>query len=404
MFMSKCSGWIVRTCIMFIITILLGVAYSGTSYAAKIALGPDEGTEQQAVLYGKISDLEEFPIEGAILSYTLSYQDEKPTNHTAITDQDGNYRIVINIEEGKGKDIFIRIDAEGYVGNKKYSTYLRHGEHREVNFWLYEPSTIIGNVKNQAGKPIVGAQVVVGGWAEPVTIKTDSNGRFIVTDIDAEWPNIWVSVNSEDYLPYEQDRLGVEFGRTLRLDIELNDAAHVRGQIFDEQGNPVKGAKITSQKVTSITDDEGNYILKRIPTGKASITVEGAGYLKQMVTADLVPGDNNRINFVLKRNSDTLAPVTKYRLVPINANVDGKSYIKGFIFRLQATDEAMGSGVQTTKYRFNGGQWVTFDGPVRFYAPDVKTIEYYSTDVAGNVEKINKMDFVAGTFEGAGSY
>ncbi|WP_433708546.1 carboxypeptidase-like regulatory domain-containing protein [Paenibacillus illinoisensis] len=404
MFMSKCSGWIVRTCIMFIITILLGVAYSGTSYAAKIALGPDEGTEQQAVLYGKISDLEEFPIEGAILSYTLSYQDEKPTNHTAITDQDGNYRIVINIEEGKGKDIFIRIDAEGYVGNKKYSTYLRHGEHREVNFWLYEPSTIIGNVKNQAGKPIVGAQVVVGGWAEPVTIKTDSNGRFIVTDIDAEWPNIWVSVNSEDYLPYEQDRLGVEFGRTLRLDIELNDAAHVRGQVFDEQGNPVKGAKITSQKVTSITDDEGNYILKRIPTGKASITVEGAGYLKQMVTADLVPGDNNRINFVLKRNSDTLAPVTKYRLVPINANVDGKSYIKGFIFRLQATDEAMGSGVQTTKYRFNGGQWVTFDGPVRFYAPDVKTVEYYSTDVAGNVEKINKMDFVAGTFEGAGSY
>lgn len=399
--------WIVRTCILFLIWLMLGSVYAGTSYAAKqsgVASGSREAAAGEiAVIYGKVLNMEALPVEGAILTYTVSNTDGEST---VITERDGSYRIVVHMEERKWVRINVRGEADGYVSAELYSAVIYSGENKKLNFWLNKPSTVIGTVTNKAGEPVAGAEVVAFGWSsEKVNIKTDSDGKFefVIPEISYDWPIIWVQVNSEDYLPYEVDYYYIVAGGTTRMNIELRDAAHLRGRVLDEDGNPINAVKLlsterTPMEIATTTDEEGNYVLKRLPL-ETSIYVDGAGYIKQMVKVDLVAGDNNRIDFVLVR--DTTAPVTKYRLEPIKGSVNGKSYIKGFVFRLLAEDEDYGSGIKITKYRFNGGEWITYARPVNFYAPDVKKVEYYSTDIAGNEEVLNIMDFVKGTFQGA---
>ncbi|WP_315373056.1 carboxypeptidase-like regulatory domain-containing protein [Paenibacillus xylanexedens] len=393
--MQTSIKWIIRLSTLSLCFILFGIMYSGVSYAA------DPST--QAKISGKVTDLEGFPIQDATIKYSLRYQGEE-TENSVKTDGTGSYSILESVQDYT--EISFIIEAEGYVTDRHRNTYyLSEGEQILVNFELYEPSTIVGSVIDQTGKPIPDALVkVTGALDRPV--KTDQQGRYAVTGLDFDYnPNIAIWVDSADYMLYEQDRLNVQAGKTLIVDVVLTEAAHVRGKVVDEAGNPVSGAKVNAGgSATTTTDAQGNYLIKRVPTGTRTITGEAAGYLKSTQNVALVQGDHNTFNIVLKKDADITPPVTKYRLVPITDTVSGKVYIKGFTFRLQATDEVKGSGVKTTQYRINGGAWNTYEGPVKFYAPDVKVVEYYSTDVAGNQEKYNKMDFVKGTFEGAGSY
>jgi PKD repeat protein len=103
---------------------------------------------------------------------------------------------------------------------------------------------------------------------------------------------------------------------------------------------------------------------------------------------------------------DKAAPATLYHMDPIFAvNKLGKQYISGFTITLKAADPAGGSGLKTTMYRINGGAWTPYSAPFVATAGVTKTVEYYSTDLAGNQENpINSMDFVRGIYTGAGSF
>ncbi|TDF94865.1 carboxypeptidase-like regulatory domain-containing protein [Paenibacillus piri] len=96
---------------------------------------------------------------------------------------------------------------------------------------------------------------------------------------------------------------------------------------------------------------------------------------------------------------DKTLPVTKYAFAPINAVTPaGKTYIAGFNITLSATDNL--STVTGTVYRTNGSGWKSYTGPFDIYATTTQTVEYYSTDGAGNQEAPNLMDFIRGIFTG----
>lgn len=95
--------------------------------------------------------------------------------------------------------------------------------------------------------------------------------------------------------------------------------------------------------------------------------------------------------------------LTKYHFEPIMATTaKGYQYIQGFTVTLQAT--ASNNEATGTKYRINGGAWTDYTGPFAIYAEDTHTVEYYSTDEAGDVESPSVMNFDDGTFAGSGSY
>ncbi|WP_248927065.1 carboxypeptidase-like regulatory domain-containing protein [Paenibacillus hamazuiensis] len=96
---------------------------------------------------------------------------------------------------------------------------------------------------------------------------------------------------------------------------------------------------------------------------------------------------------------DKTLPVTKYNLDPVQStSSSGRTYISGFKVTLTPTDNQ--STVTGTVYRINGSSWQPYSAPFEIQAATAKTVEYYSTDGAGNKESINLMDFIRGIFTG----
>ena len=61
---------------------------------------------------------------------------------------------------------------------------------------------------------------------------------------------------------------------------------------------------------------------------------------------------------------------------------------------LTATDETGGSGVESTEYRIDAGDWTAYTAPFTIGEPGTHTVEYRSTDVAGNEETAKSIEVV----------
>jgi hypothetical protein len=127
----------------------------------------------------------------------------------------------------------------------------------------------------------------------------------------------------------------------------------------------------------------------------------GAGQIYVTVTST-GKTESTRTAVSFGSGADTTAPVTKYHFDKITGTSNGQPFIKGFTVSLQATD--IGSGVKSTLYKINDGSWITYTNPFTIYAGTTHTVEYYSTDNAGNEELNNFMNFDLGSFIGAGRY
>ncbi|CAM3066761.1 carboxypeptidase regulatory-like domain-containing protein [Paenibacillus taichungensis] len=398
--------WMIRLSVFLLFFGVCGLLHSGTTYAASKNASAEGQVNQLAQIsrvFGKITDMDGFPVKDANVNIKMyTFENSEIATKTIKTNSKGEYNFETTLSEG------IRINistvAKGYLDtNKNYiSYYLIPGETREFNFSLYEPATVVGKVTDQSGKPVVGAVIKVTTVSQ--SVKTDKDGNYAITGINPySAPDIVVSVDADGYVPYTK-YLFLYTGVTEKLNITLQEAAKVSGLVQDEQGRPLAGATVSINNLKMITDKQGKYSMDRLSPGISIISVEADGYINQTIRVTLVKGPNNTFDFILKSNADKTPPVTKYALVPLTEISNGKQYINGFNFKLKATDEVKGSGLKMTQYRINGGEWITFTGPIKIYAPDVKTVEYFSTDIAGNQEKINKMDFVNGKYEGAGSY
>lgn len=398
--------WMIRLSVFLLFLGVCGLLLSGTTYAASkdaFAEGQVNQLAQISRVFGKITDMDGFPVKDANVNIKMyTFENSEIATKTIKTNSKEEYNFETTLSEG------IRINistvAKGYLDtNKNYiSYYLIPGETREFNFSLYEPATVVGKVTDQSGKPVVGAVIKVTTVSQ--SVKTDKDGNYAITGINPySAPEIVISVDADGYVPYTK-YLFLYTGVTEKLNITLQEAAKVSGLVQDEQGRPLAGATVSINNLKMITDKQGKYSMDRLSPGISIISVEADGYINQTIRVTLVKGPNNTFDFILKSNVDKTPPVTKYALVPLTEISNGKQYINGFNFKLKATDEVKGSGLKMTQYRINGGEWITFTGPIKIYAPDVKTVEYFSTDVAGNQEKINKMDFVNGKYEGAGSY
>jgi hypothetical protein len=70
---------------------------------------------------------------------------------------------------------------------------------------------------------------------------------------------------------------------------------------------------------------------------------------------------------------------------------------------LEAADEgACASGLAKTEYRVDGGAWAEYSQPFSVSAPGAHTVEYRSTDSAGNQEATRQLSFTITTVSGGG--
>lgn len=81
----------------------------------------------------------------------------------------------------------------------------------------------------------------------------------------------------------------------------------IRGKVFDEKGEPLIGATVVVEEIQKgdITNDEGKFILKRLPKRRLTISAQMIGYeksIKEVNTA--TEGHDVKISFTLKANNE----------------------------------------------------------------------------------------------------
>ncbi|WP_181155478.1 MULTISPECIES: carboxypeptidase-like regulatory domain-containing protein [unclassified Paenibacillus] len=296
---------VIQSFMLCIFTILLYITYAETSHAAGSAASPsnyEDDINLPAVVNGKVTDRGGYVVPHANVEYELNHLGEI-TKYSTVADENGNYHIEAVVRDST--DMYLYVSADGfitYISYNKHDTFtLRPGDEVKHDIQLYEPSTIIGTVKDQTGQPIAGAKIEV--TSVPYLVETDENGRYTVTGIDYDYSaNIAIWVDSDNYVPYVEDRLGIRAGETIQIDVVLEAAAHVRGQVVDENGVPISGVIISGNPTRTTTDAHGYFILRRTMAGSVALAADFTGYPRHIVLVDLVPGDHNTVNFVLKKN------------------------------------------------------------------------------------------------------
>ena len=87
--------------------------------------------------------------------------------------------------------------------------------------------------------------------------------------------------------------------------------AEIRGQITDNNGNPISEATITvkGQKRAVRTKANGYFTLSELPNGETTIVVHAIGYAAQQRTLKLTNKSYQGVDFVLQERSDALPTV-----------------------------------------------------------------------------------------------
>jgi hypothetical protein len=138
---------------------------------------------------------------------------------------------------------------------------------------------------------------------------------------------------------------------------------------------------VSTVRITFSSTDESSgvaFIMHRLNNEDWSelpgdaMRISGVGaYTLEYYAVDVA--GNKGVTRSLEFKMDTTAPVT-------TATVDGSTVT------FSAVDGV--SGLSSTKYRIDGGEWTVYEGAFKVKGRGTRTVEYYSTDVAGNVEEV----------------
>ena len=84
--------------------------------------------------------------------------------------------------------------------------------------------------------------------------------------------------------------------------------------------------------------------------------------------------------------ADNTAPTTTATAAPAAPNGTNGWYTSDVNVTLAGNDGANGSGIEKIEYKVDGGAFATYSAPVAITTAGTHTVEYRSTDKAGNVE------------------
>src|SRR5262249_50391590 len=134
--------------------------------------------------------------------------------------------------------------------------------------------------------------------------------------------------------------------------------------------NTADTANITSVTVLS-GSSTASFKYKDTLAGTPTITVSGTGVATGTQTETVNPSDT--------------APPTTTPTPSVAPNANGWNNTNVTV-TLSATDNSGGSGVSQTFYELDGGSQQTYTGGILLSTEAIHTVQYWSTDNAGNTE------------------
>jgi parallel beta-helix repeat protein len=178
------------------------------------------------------------------------------------------------------------------------------------------------------------------------------------------------------------------------VDLDGNTEATKDGTVKIDKTAPTATASGYMYNVTLSASDNAdgsgvNRIMYRIDSGiwqtySVPFSAGATGLYNVTFYAVDNAGNVESTKWIMTPIADTTKPSTS---VAVDGTLGSNGWYNSSVTAtLTATDDAGGSGVNYTKYRINGGSWLTYSTPIVLSTDGSYLIEFNSTDDSGNVE------------------
>lgn len=150
----------------------------------------------------------------------------------------------------------------------------------------------------QTGKGVSGAQVVVRDYPDRNDL-TASDGSFFIPRVPAGRQVLVVSVSG--YIAKSQ-AINIPETDAFKVTVELSPLlGKVTGFVWDENGEPVAGARVTIDgQYVATTQANGGFSLSNLPVGTFVLTVEKEGLVPYAGEVEIQASSVTVVNVVLK--------------------------------------------------------------------------------------------------------
>ncbi len=262
-----------------------------------------------------------------------------------------------------GSYLISQFDAGSYsiiALNPNYESQLREftvdpDETAAVDFVLEgNPGTIVGTVTDAiTGEALTGSVVIASEQEDrPIaTVITDETGSYTIFGLE---PGTYTVRASALRYATSAQQVIVLAGSTSEANFALErNPAQIFGTVTNAQGIPLINAGISVFDADGnivgrgLTGPNGNYVIGNLPFGPRTITVTAAepGYIPESITTTLSPGEEQRIDFVLRRSLGNLAGLVTNGLTddPIpNATIEVRQFGPGGTIVFETTTDENG--------------------------------------------------------------
>jgi hypothetical protein len=260
------------------------------AYEDKLQVGPDERKELEIVLQRSrdpiavtVHDDRGYPIDAAQVT-VISLASDVTLRRTTFTKADGTAKV----EDASGIALRMEVSAPGHATVVK--TF--EAGPKEVTVELRPGLRARGTVVARGGRDRVeGARVTVLLRTGMQRLVTNDKGEYELGDLEAG--ELRVRVDHDDYVAVEKTlRIAPDAapGRVVELDrIELERAGVIEGEVVDDRGDPVAGARVAKDQVPEylpvgplppgvvVTDAKGRFTLRGLPEGEVTVEAYAPG-------------------------------------------------------------------------------------------------------------------------------
>jgi protocatechuate 3,4-dioxygenase beta subunit len=291
---------------------------------------------------------------GRIVGRVLSNEVPAPGAEVRAKGEDGTEQVTE--ADAEGRFAFERMKPISYV-----LTATREGRHAVVEATLSIPGTsseelvlrlgdarhVEGMVRDDAGRPVAGARIVLRGTGSYQRAFTDAQGHYRMELV--EKGTYYFEVVAPRYLDLSEEKRELTHSSE-PIDFRLARAISISGTVVDEQGNPVEGTRFSlkqseedsaSDAEDAIrTDEDGQFVLDVARAGTWKVSLQHERFLPQELSVQ-APAEN--VRWVLHAETVVEGSVTDEKGGPLEG-VRVNLWRSGESWRIQQTEQTDDQG------------------------------------------------------------
>jgi hypothetical protein len=226
-----------------------------------------------------VSDQEGRPVELAEVS-ALSLDPVEPLRATEFSGRDG----AVMLEQARGLELRLSAQAPGFA--RRVSVVSARTQAAELRLELERAVTVRGRITSLSGRRgVEGAFVLLSSQGQRRTATSNADGDYEITQVTPGKVQILVS-----HPEFADAELDAELSPPTRSDravelaaVDLREPARVEGEVVDESGAPVAGARVGSGQPLSflpagplprgvtLSDAQGRFSLSGVSPGAVSL-------------------------------------------------------------------------------------------------------------------------------------